>query len=73
MADVYVLLVRRGSGEIGGVFNTITDIVAYIGSRPLANCDIIKETIDANVGANLNGQLIAGPVPKIVKTLHRNS
>lgn len=73
MADVYVLLVKRGNGEIGGVFNTLADAVAYIGTRPLANCDIIKETVDINVGSNINGQLQAGPVAKVVKTLHRNS
>jgi hypothetical protein len=76
MADVYIVFLAKGGGEIGGVFSTLALATSYATvNRPPCNWTIVQRSVDDAPTATLTGQYLStGPAASgVVKQGHRNS
>jgi hypothetical protein len=73
MADVWVVLLVQGSGNIANVYSTPAAALAYVTAvRPPCNYSIIQKTIDDPAGTMNIGQGYLTPPTGTVKQGHRN-
>jgi len=76
MADVFVVLLAKGGGEVGPAFSTFALANTFVTTlRPPCNYSIVQRTIDDAVGSNLvvNYLLPSSGTTGVVKQGHRNS
>jgi hypothetical protein len=74
MADVFIVFLSKGGGEIGGAFSTFALAQTYATvNRPPCNYAIIQRTIDDAPTATMTGQYLTTSPIGVVKQGHRNS
>lgn len=73
MADVFIVLLAKAGGEIGGVFSTLPLAQSYVQTRPPCNWSIVQRTIDDPPAPNLSADYFEPSHPGVVKQGHRNS
>jgi hypothetical protein len=59
---VYVVVIHRGSGEVGGVFHTIQAASDYVTTRPPCNYTISAHVVAAPPHDTLLDQYLSGKV-----------
>jgi hypothetical protein len=59
---VYVVVIHRGSGEVGGVFHTIQAASDYVTTRPPCNYTISAHTLSEPAHETMLDQYISGRV-----------
>jgi hypothetical protein len=74
MADVFIVLLSKGGGEIGGAFSTFAAAQTYATvNRSPCNYSIVQRTIDEAPTATLTGQYLTTAPVGVIKQGHRNS
>jgi hypothetical protein len=74
MADVFIVFLSKGGGEIGGAFSTFAGAQSYATAmRAPCNYAIIQRTIDEAPTATMAGQYLTTSPIGVVKQGHRNS
>ncbi len=65
MADVWVVIIHKGSGLLGGVFSTIDNARSFIGTIPGAAFDVVFHTVDSNIGQEMAQADSTGADPSV--------
>lgn len=73
MADVFMVLLAKGGGEISAAFSTFALANSYVTAvRPPCNYQIVQKTIDDAVGSSILTGYVAPLSSGVVKQGHRN-
>ena len=62
MAAYFTVVLHKGAGVIGGLFTTLADAAAFVGSKPNCGYEIQSVTVDAAVGQVIAQQGIGTPI-----------
>lgn len=61
MSDVYVVLLKRGPGEVSAVFSTAALALDYINNSPPCNMQVSCCTVDSLVGRVIDDPVMSAP------------